>query len=89
MRALRAIIGMAFAWRSEELKGKSPLRSKTVWALLISYVATLIAKYSGVEITPDQQSACIVVVGIAMRLISKGPVGFYEDTTAPAAGDRS
>ena len=68
-----------FAWKQASGDGKNPLKSKTIWAMILSWSALVFAKYAGVEIGPEEQTAIIAFIGVVMRLISKDPVGFYED----------
>ena len=74
-KAFRAVFAYTNVW----LEGKSPLRSKTIWAFLVSWAAMYVARKTGMTLTPDQQASILVGIGIVMRMITKQPVGFYED----------
>jgi hypothetical protein len=69
------------AWKREETTGKSPLRSRTIWSLIVTWLGLLLGKYFGVSLGAEEQTAIVVVTGILMRLVTKQPVGFWEDET--------
>lgn len=72
------IINLIFAYKTESLKGKNPLFSKTMWANIIALVVWASSKYLNVEISTEDSLAILAVVNIILRMITKKPVGFYE-----------
>jgi len=74
------------AWKPEELAGKSPLRSRTVWVLIVAWLACLCSQYLGLTLSAEEQTAIVVLVGIALRLVTKQPVGFWEDAQRDSNG---
>ena len=76
---IKNAFNILFAWKQTSGEGKKPWKSNTIWAMAISWAALAASKYAGVEIGPEEQTAIIAFIGVVMRLISKDPVGFYED----------
>jgi hypothetical protein len=72
-------------YRTEEARGKKWYRSKTLISLIVA-TATLIANQRlgryGIQIPPEVQVTIVLLIGVAMRFISKGSIGFYEDAKA-------
>ena len=78
---IKNIFSLIFAYRDVKVKGKNPLYSKTFWGLIATFIATMLAKYGGIEMDGNTQAAVVMVAGFALRMISHGSVGFYEDKT--------
>jgi hypothetical protein len=77
-KILKAVFEILFAWKTEQTQGKSPLKSKTVWVLIVSAIGLCLGNYAGMELSANEQTAIITSIGIVMRLISKQPVGFWK-----------
>jgi len=67
-----------FAYDNEQINGKNPLKSKTIWALIVSTAAVLSSQYVGIDLNGEEQTMIVAGIGILMRLITKSPVGFFE-----------
>lgn len=80
LKLLKQLASVVFAWKQIEMKGKNPFRSKTVWANVIAVAAGLLSDHFGVTLAAGEQLVILAVVNIALRLITKQPVGFYEET---------
>ncbi len=75
-------------YRTEVARGKKWYRSKTLISLIVA-TATLIANQRlgryGIQIPPEVQVTIVLLIGVALRFISKGSIGFYEDAKADNA----
>jgi len=76
-----------FAYDQEQASGKSPLRSKTIWTMVIATAAVLSSKYVGIELSAEEQTMIVAGIGIVMRLVTKSPVGFYENDSGSMVTD--
>ena len=76
---LKNAINVVFAYKNQESSGKKPWRSKTFWTLLVAWVGLLLSSYAGITLTAEEQTTILGAIALFMRLISKDPVGFYED----------
>jgi len=78
-----------FAYDQEQASGKSPLRSKTIWTMVIATAAVLSSKYVGIELSAEEQTMIVAGIGIVMRLVTKSPVGFYESGSGSLITDNT
>jgi hypothetical protein len=53
--------------------------TKTPYVLIVTGILTNITGYLGFTLSPPEQTAIIVVIGIIMRLITKRPTGFIPE----------
>jgi len=58
-----------------EGKDGKPLRkSKTFWVNLVALIALLIQSQTGFVITPEEQTAIVVVINMILRAVTKEPI---------------
>lgn len=79
MSLFKQLFNFAFAWRTMRLNGKNPFFSKTMWANFFGICAWASSKYLGVEINAGDVLVLLAVVNMGLRMITKKPVGFYEE----------
>lgn len=79
IKLISNFFNIVFKWKDEENKGKNPLYSKTIWVLLVSWLALILSKYAGIELSASDQTTILTFIGIIMRFITKQPIGFVED----------
>lgn len=79
LELIKRSFSLIFAWKSECLNGKNPFRSKTLWANFFGICAWAAGKWFGVQINAGDILILLAVVNFALRMITKEPVGFYED----------
>lgn len=72
------IINLIFAYKTECLKGKNPLFSKTMWVNIVALLVWASSKYLNVEISAEDSLAILAVINMILRMITKKSVGFYE-----------
>jgi hypothetical protein len=72
------VFNIIFAWKQEENVGKNPFYSKTIWTLIISWLALVLSKYVGIELSAEEQLTILTFIGIILRFITKKPIGFWE-----------
>ncbi len=77
---VKNLLNLVFAYKNEEVKGKKPWQSKTIWVNVLSIVALLTSQYANIEISAQDQVIILSVINIILRMITKQPTGFYEDT---------
>jgi len=87
MSILKGIFNLIFAYKTEVVKGKNPLYSKTLYVNILSLLGVILAKYFDFHLTAEEVAAMMVVINGFMRLISKGSVGFYKDSSSIDAED--
>ena len=58
----------------EDKKGKPLRKSKTFWVNLVALVALLIQSQTGFVITPEEQTAIVVVINMILRAVTKEPI---------------
>lgn len=79
LSALKRVWDLLVTYRSETTAGKAAWRSKTIWANALALLAALLSRYGGVELSSEDGLALLAVVNLVLRLISREPVGFYQD----------
>ena len=76
---IKQAFSLLFAYKSECANGKNPFRSKTMWANFLGIVAGILSKYAGIELSAGDILILLAVVNMGLRMITKEPVGFYEE----------
>ena len=76
---LRKFFNIVFAYKTEVVEGKNPLKCKTFYVNLIALIGVILAKYLDFNLSSEETAAILVVINGFLRLISKGSVGFYRD----------
>ena len=56
------------------MEGKPLRKSKTFWVNLVALVALLIQSQTGFVITPEEQTAIVVVINMILRAVTKEPI---------------
>jgi len=74
----KKLLELLFAYKTEENKGKNPLRSKTIWNGVIGIAIWAADKWLGVNISTGDALVILSTINIILRLVTKSPVGFYE-----------
>ena len=80
-RLIGKVIDILFSWKKVSGVGKNPLRSKTIWGMILAWVVLALSQYAGIDLTAVEQTGIMVVIGTILRLVSHSPVGFYESDT--------
>lgn len=76
---IKKAFNLLFAYKSECVAGKKPWRSKQIWANAIAIVAAVLSRYAGIELSAEDSLIVLAMVNVILRMITKEPVGFYED----------
>ena len=50
-----------------------------MWANFLGIVAGILSKYAGIELSAGDILILLAVVNMGLRMITKEPVGFYEE----------
>jgi len=61
-------------------------RSKTLWVNVIAGIALLFQSRYGFVLDAETQGALLAVVNLALRLVTKEPVGLRSETAPPMPG---
>ena len=56
------------------MEGKPLRKSKTFWVNLVALIALLIQSQTGFVITPEEQTAIVVVINMILRAVTKEPI---------------
>ena len=51
--------------------GKPLRKSKTFWVNLVALIALIVQTQTGFVITPEEQTAIVVVINMILRLVTK------------------
>ncbi len=76
---INKLLKIFLLWKKEELFGKNPLLSRTIWVNVIAILGTVLFSYTGIILTPEMQVGILALVNIALRFISKKPIGLWEN----------
>jgi hypothetical protein len=77
---IKKIFNLLFAYKNENLKGKKPWRSSTIWTNIFAIITVVLAKYADIKLSPEDVGVFLSLVNIVLRLVTKSPTGFYEET---------
>jgi len=56
------------------VEGKPLRKSKTFWVNLIALIALIVQTQTGFVVTPEEQTAIVVVINMILRAITKEPI---------------
>ncbi|RLI82619.1 hypothetical protein DRP04_03560 [Archaeoglobales archaeon] len=56
------------------MEGKPLRKSKTFWVNLIALIALIVQTQTGFVVTPEEQTAIVVVINMILRAITKEPI---------------